>query len=77
MKVIFLDIDGVLNSTKWFDLCRELKAKDPDYVFPELDTVAISNLNWVIRETGALVVVSSSWRWTHPLPMIIQEWLRS
>jgi hypothetical protein len=55
MKVIFSDIDGVLNSSH----------KTEHDVLTEggyLNTEMVSNLNRLIRDTGAKVVISSSWR---------------
>lgn len=62
MKIIFLDIDGVLN-------CRPKNPKDkwPDFnpnderaygLNPEL----AKNLKLILDKTGAKIVVSSSWR---------------
>ena len=56
-KYIFLDIDGVLNSTKWFDCGRT-----QDYPNSEIDPSAVLLLNGIINNTGAEVVLSSSWR---------------
>lgn len=46
MKVIFLDVDGVMNSihNEWLDL------------------KCVDNLNLIVEATGAKVVISSSWR---------------
>lgn len=49
MKVIFLDIDGVLNLE---DSGRHL----------EWDRKAVDGLRECLRETGAKIVISSSWR---------------
>jgi hypothetical protein len=65
MKVIFLDIDGVLNCELWYrkrhaevDM-HEVSAQYPFYEFsPEL----VENLNRITEETGAKIVVSSTWR---------------
>lgn len=68
MKVLFLDIDGCLNSTRWFDqytskralrLHRITRTGIADY---KLDPVAIGRVNRVTRETGAVICVSSNWR---------------
>ena len=60
-KIIFLDIDGVLNSSEFDDHCRETYGVDP--VFDDiLDAEAILTLRYIIDETGAEVVMSSSWR---------------
>lgn len=55
MKIIFLDIDGVLNSRKCFE---EKHFKGSVQICPEL----VQNLNRIIRETGAKIVVISTWR---------------
>lgn len=65
MKVIFLDIDGVLNHQNWFS--RRHKEVDQNdivshYPFYEFDPKSVEQLNRIINETGAKVVVSSTWR---------------
>jgi hypothetical protein len=78
MKVLFLDIDGVLNSQNWFgwrayyiknnggaefDMDKNLtEDKYMLYKLSMLDPRAIANLNRIIDETGCKVVLSSSWR---------------
>jgi hypothetical protein len=57
MRIIFLDIDGVLNSKKFF--CSDCAYAHPD---DNLDPYAIKKLNRIIDQTGAKVVISSSWR---------------
>jgi len=52
MKVIFLDIDGVVNQGY-----KPLKGGF-DYATPE----CVAQLNRIIEETGAHIVISSSWR---------------
>ena len=54
MKVIFLDIDGVLNSDKWYHE-RSDRAD-------EIDETTLPYLKWIVIETGAKIVLSSSWR---------------
>jgi len=65
MKIIFLDIDGVLNSRDWY-MRREDRSKDPglkerDFSY-EFDPEAIDLLNYIEDKTHAKVVVSSTWR---------------
>ena len=55
-KILFLDIDGVLNPKWW--ICK--KPSDRYGVLFESDTVA--NLEKIIVETGADIVISSSWK---------------
>lgn len=65
MKIIFLDIDGVLNSNDWYVYRRDNVPMDSvhaQYPFYELDPRAVKNLNRLINETGAKVVISSTWR---------------
>jgi hypothetical protein len=61
VRVLFLDIDGVLNNDAWFR--RRIEAR-PDVRHNEdkLDPDAIKLLNKVIEQTGCKVVISSSWR---------------
>jgi len=65
MKIIFLDIDGVLNCEDWYKKRYEETDKDlvhSQYPFYEFDKGLVLNLNKIIKETGAKVVVSSTWR---------------
>ena len=77
MKVLFLDIDGVLNSENWFAyriycvknnmvniLMNFVDTDDSNikHKLTMLDDRAIANLNRIIEETGCKVVLSSSWR---------------
>jgi hypothetical protein len=61
MKIIFLDIDGVLNNEVHY--IKQLKAEIKQYWGPDgLDEDNIKVLNAIIEKTGAKVVLSSSWR---------------
>lgn len=63
MRVIFLDIDGVLNSMDWYKRRTRVKSKTWDeYHAQEFDPVALALIKRVISETGAKVVLSSTWR---------------
>ena len=55
-KIIFLDIDGVL-SPRWWD-----SDKQSDNYGCLFDAKAVANLGKIIEETGAEIVVSSSWK---------------
>lgn len=59
MKVIFLDVDGVLNSDEYFDKIQEMNIEG---IEKEIDVNTIKLLKEGIEETGARVVLSSSWR---------------
>ena len=77
MKVLFLDIDGVLNSQNWFGYMQyciknnmhnkllnfvDTNDEHTKYKLRMLDDRAIANLNRIVEETGCKVVLSSSWR---------------
>lgn len=55
MKVLFLDIDGVLNSSAWAE-------RHGDGWNRRFDPLAVERLERILRETGCAIVVSSSWR---------------
>lgn len=70
-RVLFLDIDGVLNSRRFFGVSSKsarwkahgaAKAHDP---VANIDPVAVAYLNSVVVRTGCKVVVSSAWRYQH------------
>lgn len=54
-KVLFLDVDGVLNSMTWF-------ASQPPTSVTEVDPVAVRRIQRIVAATGCMVVLSSSWR---------------
>ena len=59
-KVIFLDVDGVLNYTLWYIDDRNpgnLNGQEGD-----LDPLCIEKINKLCEETGAEIVLSSDWR---------------
>ena len=77
MKVLFLDIDGVLNSENWFAyriycvknnmvniLMNFVDTDDRNikHKLTMLDDRAMANLNRIVEETDCKVVLSSSWR---------------
>lgn len=62
-KIVFLDIDGVLNSTAWFKERGKPTGKTyaDDLAFYS-DPGCIARLNLITEVTGAQIVLSSSWR---------------
>jgi hypothetical protein len=64
MKIIFLDIDGVLNHERFYKERFEKRYEEGAIAHPysEIDPECITNLNKLIEETGAKVVISSTWR---------------
>lgn len=67
MKVIFLDIDGVMNCENWITSIpkqdvlrlRSINGYNVGSIFYPLSVLV---LNEVIEETGAKIVISSCWR---------------
>lgn len=63
MRVVFLDFDGVLNSQKFFEAQYSTLGRAATLGTPEqLDPSAIALVNDILAETGAVVVISSTWR---------------
>lgn len=61
MKVIFLDVDGVLNSDEYFEKTKGLNLQG---IYQDIDVEKIKLLKKAVDETGAKVVLTSSWRYT-------------
>jgi hypothetical protein len=53
VKILFLDIDGVLNGHDWNDESQSCNIRRE----------CVAHLNRVIRETGCKIVLSSAWRY--------------
>lgn len=59
-KIVFLDIDGVLNTNWWYSKLDRIASRDKyGYTF---DPRAVANLKRIVEETGADIVISSSWK---------------
>lgn len=59
MKVIFLDVDGVLNSDEYMDKIKRLEVKG---IKRKVSANKLSLLKKAVDETGAKVVLTTSWR---------------
>ena len=59
MRLIFLDIDGVLNSDAWD---KTKKTTSNDFLIDQFDPEAIKLLNELIEKIDAQIVLTSSWR---------------
>lgn len=90
MKVLFLDIDGVLNSENWFGYVQycinndmynrvlnfvEINDEHIKRKLSMIDDRAIANLNRIVEETGCKVVLSSSWRSPNESENIFTQYL--
>jgi len=78
VKIIFLDIDGVLNGHQYAKKdqvsSRTGKLQAPTGIFGIVPS-RVALLNQIVERTGAKVVVSSTWR-RMPMPVIaLQAWL--
>lgn len=71
MKVIFLDIDGVLNTEVWTRHVFKIIGDKTDTYKSQwyrdeyghiFDSMAVDMLEWLIEATGAKIVISSTWR---------------
>lgn len=66
-KIIFLDVDGVLN-------CRKTKRRTANnYTF--VGSRQLKNLKHIISTTGAKVVLSSDWRYDRDNPKLNSDYL--
>jgi len=63
-KVIFLDIDGVMNSIG-------PRVQDPRGLVDFLDPGNVAVLNTIVAATGAVIVISSMWRLHTPFPELL------
>lgn len=62
MIVIFLDVDGVLNSINHLvEIYNKTKRPHSGYEYP-FDEKCINNLKLLTKLTNAKIVISSSWR---------------
>lgn len=57
MKLLFLDIDGVMNS-----ITRSVVYGQWSYSAGGIDPVAVKLLRKIVSETGCSIVISSTWR---------------
>ena len=67
MHYLFLDIDGVLNHETWYrdvvypNRSNYIGGRD-NYILSCFDPECVKRVNTILAETGARLVVSSSWR---------------
>lgn len=77
MRLLFLDVDGVLNSRNWITSPRRPTPEQSEVQFPggrhvrhalrSLDPLAVAAVNELVTRSEARVVISSSWRTMWPL----------
>lgn len=61
-KVLFLDLDGVLNTEDYFASLKDKGLPTEDSFGNLFSPDAVENLRRIIEATGAQIVISSSWR---------------
>jgi len=70
-RALFLDFDGVLNHADFLYAGHPQTVASPHYNYDKresFDPAAIARLNQITDATGAVIVVSSSWRTAYPDP---------
>ena len=72
-KSLFLDIDGVLNTERDHECCRMNGMEDSDDYGYLFDPMAVKNLARIVNETGADIVISSSWKYSG-LSTLLDMW---
>jgi hypothetical protein len=69
MRVLFLDIDGVLNIHE---------PLDPEVMCGRIHADKVLRLNRILRESGAMIVLSSAWRYfihRNDMNLVGLDWL--
>ena len=61
-RILFLDIDGVLNTERWHDHCVNEGIAPVDGFGYAFDPAAVLSLKRIVEHTGADIVISSSWK---------------
>ncbi len=73
-KIVFLDVDGVLNNETWaIEMYDQGTRVYRDNILFE---PSLEQLRRIIKTTGALIVVSSSWRQNPTAYDHLKEWLK-
>jgi hypothetical protein len=62
MRIIFLDMDGVLNSSKYFDSLGAAEYDGLSFGAGQIDPDAVELLDQLVDASDADIVISSSWR---------------
>lgn len=74
MKIIFLDIDGVLNTSRWEELCLLENIDLEDQFGITFDDISIANLRTIIYHTNAQIVIHSTWKLLHDIDWFVEMW---
>lgn len=74
MKVIFLDFDGVMDTAYYDNYLNYMGLPKKDKYGVVFDPDCIANLRRIIDETGADIVVSSTWKDFMTYKEILEMW---
>ena len=72
-KILFLDIDGVLNTERHHEYCYKNGLDNSDEYGYLFDPIAVKNLAKIVNETGSDIVISSSWKYSG-LSTLLDMW---
>jgi hypothetical protein len=72
-RALFLDIDGVLNSTDWtiVEWKKRLLSGIKKPITNECDPIAVSHLNSLIQLSRPQIVITSTWRKYYSIQQIV------
>lgn len=62
-KIIFLDIDGVINHTAWYNWVRQHPEFLKDGGHKNIDPKSVEKIINICNQANAYIILSSSWRW--------------
>lgn len=63
MKIVFLDVDGVLNNKRYIEKCYRRNGHKPMSMYcTPFDPYNLKNLAKIVRKTDAKIVLTSTWR---------------
>lgn len=71
--LLICDLDGVVNSETFYAKRANGEYGDKPYPLSEFDPEAVAQVNRIIEETGAKLVISSSWRFDKNLRNIMEQ----
>ena len=74
MKIIFLDFDGVMDTSYYNHVLRKEGKPGSDKYGCIFDPCCIQNLKHIIEETGAHIVVTSLWKRVMSYKDILDMW---
>ena len=75
MKIIFLDFDGVMDTAYYDDFLFEEGLDACDEFGPIFDPDCVRNLKEIIDNTGASIVVTSSWKEYMAYEAFLDMWM--